>query len=82
VPYLATFFDGRKSILDGVYVANDLENYRHIRVRVEYLLQFGHYHQVDPTFDKYSCDVALLVQEVEDPRKYGVVNGEAVAEGF
>jgi len=40
-----------------------------------------HLRRLTATYDKYSCDVALLVQEVEDPRRYGVINGEEVAEG-
>jgi len=41
-----------------------------------------HLRRLMETYDKFSCDAALLVQEVEDPRKYGVIQGEEVAEGI
>ncbi|MBO3803693.1 MAG: NTP transferase domain-containing protein [Candidatus Brockarchaeota archaeon] len=40
-----------------------------------------HIRRLAAAYEGYSCDAALLVQEVEDPRKYGVVQAEAVADG-
>jgi UTP--glucose-1-phosphate uridylyltransferase len=40
-----------------------------------------HLRRLMRTYEEFSCDVALLVQEVEDPRNYGVVQGEEVKEG-
>ncbi|MGQ9513440.1 MAG: sugar phosphate nucleotidyltransferase [Thermoproteota archaeon] len=41
----------------------------------------NHLRKLAKVYEELSCDAAFIVHEVEDPRKYGVVNGEEVAEG-
>ena len=40
-----------------------------------------HLKRLEKAFMKYDADIACLIQKVDDPRKYGVVNGSMVEDG-
>jgi UTP--glucose-1-phosphate uridylyltransferase len=42
----------------------------------------NHLRKLAEIYEKFSCDAAFIIHEVEDPRKYGVVNGEEEEEGI
>jgi len=41
-----------------------------------------HLKRLEKAFRKYDADIACLIQKVDDPRKYGVVNGSMVEDGI
>jgi UTP--glucose-1-phosphate uridylyltransferase len=41
----------------------------------------SHLKRLARVYEEFSCDAALIVHEVDDPRKYGVVSGTEVADG-